>query len=83
LNQNILSLSLATTKSKVGGLKKLIWQVQSDSKDDSKVDIGESTVEAVWTKHHKQTHLGLEYQQWCNDALKLALRYQQMLPNGV
>jgi hypothetical protein len=46
LNQNILSLSLATTKSKVSGLK-LIRQVQSDSKDDSEVDIGESTVEAV------------------------------------
>jgi hypothetical protein len=37
LNQSLVLLQPTTTKSKVGGLKKLIREVQSDSEDDSVV----------------------------------------------
>jgi len=47
LNWNISSPPLTTSKSKVSGLKKLIRQVQSNSEDNSKADIGRSTADPL------------------------------------
>ncbi|KAG1735245.1 hypothetical protein EDD22DRAFT_852395 [Suillus occidentalis] len=44
LNQSLALLQPATTKSKVGGLKRLIREVQSDSKDDSKAEPGAMSI---------------------------------------
>jgi hypothetical protein len=44
LNQSLALLQPATTKSKVGSLKRLIQEVQSDSKDDSEAEPGAASI---------------------------------------